>query len=732
MTRSTYQPVSVLWVFALVFAAHAGVVRATGVMPKIPDTIRALVQAGTPQEVLVLLDDTAIQARAAALRSQLQSKFDVPQIQAEKARAYVRLKQRMLSALPLGEYDLLRDYSHLPLLFMRVRTRGALDRIAARSDVLAVYPNEVRYPILAQSLPLIGQPPTVAAGDAGGGATMLIIDTGVDYTRTEFGSCSAPGVPANCKVAYYANIADASTSLDTAGHGTIVSAVGVGEATAAKLAVVNVFGANTSTTDALIIDAINWGIANQATYNIVAVNMSLGGSTKYTSPCGNALTNPYVAAFNNARAAGMLPVAASGNSGYLDGLVMPACTPSAVSVGATYDANVGQVSYGSCTDATTAPDKVTCFSDSASFLTMLAPGSLITAAGTTSAGTSFSAPFVTAAASILRAAYPGENLNQTVTRMTTNGVPVTDARNGIVTPRLNLLAAARPANDAFANRTALGGTSGSAAGTNVLATKESGEPNHAGDPGGASVWWAWTAPASGQVSLDTHGSAVDTLLGVYTGTAVDALSAVAANDDDGSANGTSGLAFQAQAGTEYEIAIDGRAGVAGALALNWSLNTAAQADLALSVTDGPDPVDVNADLTYTITASNLGPNVATNVVVTDTLPAGASVAFVSPGCSVDLGVVTCGVGTIAANGSSLVTIVVRFAAAGSASNQATVASDLPDPNVSNDTVTNGTTIMLAAGPAADTDVPTLPQWGAALLGALLLLFSQRRFGRHRP
>ena len=43
----------------------------------------------------------------------------------------------------------------------------------------------------------------------------------------------------------------------------------------------------------------------------------------------------------------------------------------------------------------------------------------------------------------------------------------------------------------------------------------------AGREGGASVWWTWTAPASGRAVVTTRGSSFDTLLGVYTGTAVD-------------------------------------------------------------------------------------------------------------------------------------------------------------------------------------------------------------------
>src|SRR5437773_5978573 len=92
---------------------------------------------------------------------------------------------------------------------------------------------------------------------------------------------------------------------------------------------------------------------------------------------------------------------------------------------------------------------------------------------------------------------------------------------------------AAPVNDYFANRIALGsGSSITTSGSNVGAAKESGEPTIAGRIGGKSVWWSWTAPSAGTVTIKTTGSSFDTLLGVYTGSSVSALTTVASNDDD--------------------------------------------------------------------------------------------------------------------------------------------------------------------------------------------------------
>jgi hypothetical protein len=141
---------------------------------------------------------------------------------------------------------------------------------------------------------------------------------------------------------------------------------------------------------------------------------------------------------------------------------------------------------------------------------------------------------------------------------------------------------APPANDNFASATTLSGPTISANGTNVNATKETGEPNHGGDAGGKSVWWNWMAPASGTVVIDTNGSNYDTTLGVYTGTAVNALTLVA-GDNNGGPNLTSRVSFAATAGVVYQIAVDGTGGASGTIQLNLALSAPATAGTVASI-----------------------------------------------------------------------------------------------------------------------------------------------------
>lgn len=92
--------------------------------------------------------------------------------------------------------------------------------------------------------------------------------------------------------------------------------------------------------------------------------------------------------------------------------------------------------------------------------------------------------------------------------------------------------------------------------TNFHATREPLEPLHDGKRSPHSVWLSWTAPVTGIVSLNTLGSDFDTVLAVYTGGAVHALTPVESDDDSG-LDQSSALRFNAVAGTTYHVAVAG-------------------------------------------------------------------------------------------------------------------------------------------------------------------------------
>jgi hypothetical protein len=186
-------------------------------------------------------------------------------------------------------------------------------------------------------------------------------------------------------------------------------------------------------------------------------------------------------------------------------------------------------------------------------------------------------------------------------------------------------AAAPPANDNFASAVAITGST--VTGNNLEATKQAGEPNHAGDPGGASVWYSWTAPSTGVFEVTTCGSQFDTLLAVYTGSAVNALTEVASNDEAFRCPSQSELVLHATSGVNYKIAVDG-----------WSAGGSTAADtgnfvLVVSAVTPPSndsfstPEDLGGNSDIVVSGDNIGatkqagePNHAGN-------PGGASVWY---------------------------------------------------------------------------------------------------------
>jgi Fibronectin type III domain len=123
-----------------------------------------------------------------------------------------------------------------------------------------------------------------------------------------------------------------------------------------------------------------------------------------------------------------------------------------------------------------------------------------------------------------------------------------------------------PANDNFTNAQVATGSAFIYSDNTAGATKEPGEPNHAGNSGGRSVWYSWTAPANGSWSLDTAGSSFTALLAVYTGNSLKNLSIVASNKTSLGTLAT-GLSFNAVKGASYQIAVDGFNGASGDMIL---------------------------------------------------------------------------------------------------------------------------------------------------------------------
>jgi len=182
------------------------------------------------------------------------------------------------------------------------------------------------------------------------------------------------------------------------------------------------------------------------------------------------------------------------------------------------------------------------------------------------------------------------------------------------------------------------------------------------------------------------------------------------------------------------------------------------ADLSVTKVGSPNPVIVNQQLTYTVTVSNAGPDAAVNVVLTDTLPAGAIFVSATPeqgSCSHAGGVVTCDLENIAGNSDVVTTIIVVPTIPGVASNSVVVTSDVPDPDPGDNSDEEETGVNPAppgptpsvppseppsspvpppGGPGQVTAIPALSEWAMMLLPVLMMiaaLYLLKRQARER-
>jgi hypothetical protein len=408
-----------------------------------PRVARAIAR-GQSVDALLVLDGGAALAGARAA-----SAGDAGAFVRAVAPAYRSLRAGVISRLAVR---VLGRYRALPILHVRLDSAAALRAAIADPDVVGVAANRRFRPFLSQSLPLIGQPTVAAQGHTGAGFAVAVLDTGLNYMNAAFGSCAGGPGSAGCRVVVAQDFAPNDGQLDANGHGTNVSGIVAGVAPEAALLGLDVFdGASAFNND--IIDAIDFVIANQATYDIVAINLSLGSSSYNTSPCSGG-GNPYVAAFANARAAGIVPVVATGNSRFSSGsshqgIANPACTPGALPVGAVYDGNNGSLTWGNppdqCSDFTTAADQITCFSQAWANDLLLAPGALITAAGIEQGGTSQATPHVAGAVAVLHDAASATGAtttpDQVQTALLSSGPLIADSLVGRSFHRLDLPAA---------------------------------------------------------------------------------------------------------------------------------------------------------------------------------------------------------------------------------------------------------------------------------------------------
>jgi subtilisin family serine protease len=365
-----------------------------------------------------------------------------------------------------------RQFDDFPFIVIEVGPDGLQAIESLRGVVAEVMEDQLHRPFLSESVPLVQADQVWPGGSAGlsldgSGTVVAILDTGVDKNHpfisgkvveeacfsSNVASLNATTVCPGGDESSFAAGSGVPCNAEGCEHGTHVAGIAAGNgpnfsgvAKGANIMAIQVFSqfndpsicgalgvappcAAAFTSD--IMAGLERVFNRRAAHDFAAANLSLGGGG-FTSNCDSNPTKPII---DSLRAARIATVVASGNSFFTNALSSPACISSAVSVGSTGDGSLG-----------TAVDTVSSFSNSASFLSILAPGALITSSILGGGfddfqGTSMAAPHVAGALAILKQASPASTVSQMVGALQSTGLAVTDTRNSITKPRIRILSA---------------------------------------------------------------------------------------------------------------------------------------------------------------------------------------------------------------------------------------------------------------------------------------------------
>ena len=381
-------------------------------------------------------------------------------------------------------------FAYQPGLAAQVTEEG-LERLLKDPDVLRIEPDRLLEAHTDQGISVMDgiQPSTDYDGS---GLSIAICDTGIDTSHPMLGDGGAAIFNAKVIGGYDTGDNDNDPRPNGEAHGTACAGIAAGEvpptaqgdyiggvAPGAKLYSIKISqGSTGSAYTSAMIAGWEWAIDHQnddPNNPIRIISTSFGGG-RYFSACDNAVPS-MTAAAANALAAGISIFASSGNEGYCDSLAWPACISYVNSVGAVYDADIGSVGWcvdsSSCASAEpgyscgsgglipsfddSAADKVTVYSNSAPFLTLLAPSNDasttdIVGGGGYSAndyysqfgGTSAASPYAAGAAAVLQSAakaITGDFVTPSEVRalLTGEGDLISDDKvPTIVKPRINL------------------------------------------------------------------------------------------------------------------------------------------------------------------------------------------------------------------------------------------------------------------------------------------------------
>ena len=227
-------------------------------------------------------------------------------------------------------------------------------------------------------------------------------------------------------------------------HGTKVAGIIAGDDGAAPAAIlwdIKVVDNGGGTTIAILLQALD-DLADEMDSFQILVGAFSDPTLRFATACDP--LNPAAAQVVNAfRDAGKLLIGSSGNEADGTGVGIPACLDAILATGAVYDANVGSVSFGGCTDATTAADKIACYSNGGPLVDFYAPGHCTRAPSATGGfdncfgGTSASAAYVAGVAAQIMGGKSDLTAASLTNAFKSTGPNLTDSRSGISRRRID-------------------------------------------------------------------------------------------------------------------------------------------------------------------------------------------------------------------------------------------------------------------------------------------------------
>ena len=401
-------------------------------------------------------------------------------VREELDRAVSDVQDRVISSLDHSEVRTTNRFTYIFGFSAEVTLQGLKD-LMDDADVLSIEKDEILHANLAQGIPLMNASIPRSSYN-GSGLSVAICDTGIDYTHPKLGG---GGFPNSKVIGGYDCGDDDNNPMDANGHGTACAGIAAGDmgnvgnyiggvAYSALLYAVKISsgtGGSAYTSD--MIEGWEWCITHQyddLSNPIMIISTSFGGG-KYFNTC-DSISTAMTTAAANAVSAGMTLFVSSGNDGYCDAIGWPACISHVISVGAVYDAAFTHSSIGWCVTRdscarkiptfgcttgfyysdTPEPDKVIVYSNTSSFLSILAPSNWATTTKLGGGywdteygfgGSSAAAPYAAGAAACLQTAakaITGSFLtpSQVKSTLIDNGDLVADGKVAITKPRVNL------------------------------------------------------------------------------------------------------------------------------------------------------------------------------------------------------------------------------------------------------------------------------------------------------